>query len=84
MSQKQPFQRGLVVVWVIIAASVLLVWVVVVVVVVVVVLVLSVVFFIGRLGVMDYVPYQNVRADTDMRNSIAGEDESGGGDKPLT
>jgi uncharacterized protein YqfA (UPF0365 family) len=27
----------------------------------------------GNLGVMDYVKYQNVRADTDMRSSIAGD-----------
>ncbi len=27
----------------------------------------------GNLGVMDYVKYNNVQADTDMRNSIAGE-----------
>lgn len=31
----------------------------------------------GNLGVMDYVKYQNVNADTDMRRSIAGEDEGG-------
>ena len=30
----------------------------------------------GNLGVMDYVKYQNVRADTDMRKSIAGDDDS--------
>ena len=28
----------------------------------------------GNLGIMDYVKYQNVNADTDMRNSIAGEE----------
>ena len=28
----------------------------------------------GNLGIMDYVKYQNVNADTDMRSSIAGED----------
>ena len=31
----------------------------------------------GNLGVMDYVRYKNVEADTDMRRSIAGPDESG-------
>lgn len=35
----------------------------------------------GNLGVMDYVKYQNVNADTDMRRSIAGEDE--GTDNPI-
>jgi uncharacterized protein YqfA (UPF0365 family) len=35
----------------------------------------------GNLGVMDYVKYQNVNADTDMRRSIAGEDE--GADNPI-
>lgn len=30
----------------------------------------------GNLGVMDYVRYKNVEADTDMRRSIAGPDES--------
>ncbi len=33
----------------------------------------------GNLGVMDYVRYRNINADTTMRQSIAGE---GGGDKP--
>jgi uncharacterized protein YqfA (UPF0365 family) len=33
-------------------------------------------FRAGNLGVMDYVKYQNVRADTEMRQSIA--DDSGG------
>ena len=36
----------------------------------------------GNLGVMDYVRYQNVRADTDMRRSIAGDDE-GNSDNPI-
>lgn len=31
----------------------------------------------GNLGVMDYVKYQNVRADTEMRQSIADEEGSG-------
>ena len=30
----------------------------------------------GNLGVMDYIRYRNVQADTAMRSSIAGEDES--------
>ena len=34
----------------------------------------------GNLGVMDYVRYRNVQADTSMRNSIAGDDESGSGE----
>ncbi len=38
-------------------------------------------FRAGNLGVMDYVKYQNVRADTDMRSSIAGEE--GGSDNPI-
>lgn len=31
----------------------------------------------GNLGVMDYLKYRNVEADTDMRNAIAGPDEAG-------
>jgi len=31
----------------------------------------------GNLGVMDYVKYRNVEADTSMRKSIAGPDEGG-------
>ena len=31
----------------------------------------------GNLGVMDYVRYKNVEADTEMRRSIAGPDDSG-------
>ena len=34
----------------------------------------------GNLGVMDYIRYRNVQADTAMRNSIAGEDEAGSGE----
>ena len=34
----------------------------------------------GNLGVMDYVRYRNVQADTAMRSSIAGEDETGSGE----
>ena len=34
----------------------------------------------GNLGVMDYIRYRNVQADTAMRNSIAGEDESASGE----
>lgn len=30
-------------------------------------------FRTGNLGIMDYVRYRNVNADTDMRNAIAGE-----------
>jgi len=30
----------------------------------------------GNLGVMDYVKYNNVKADTDMRTSIAGSDST--------
>ena len=37
----------------------------------------------GNLGVMDYVKYQNVRSDTDMRNSIAGDPSSEGGEKTI-
>lgn len=33
----------------------------------------------GNLGVMDYVKYRNVLADTEMRESIAGDSASGGG-----
>ena len=32
----------------------------------------------GNLGIMDYYKMQNVQADTDMRNSIAGEDKTAG------
>jgi uncharacterized protein YqfA (UPF0365 family) len=35
----------------------------------------------GNLGVMDYVKYQNVRADTDMRKSIAEDDGSESGNR---
>ncbi len=35
-------------------------------------------FRAGNLGVMDFVRYRNMEADTDMRNAIAGPDESGG------
>ena len=31
----------------------------------------------GNLGIMDYVKYQNVKADTKMRDSIAGDDTEG-------
>ncbi len=34
----------------------------------------------GNLGVMDYVRYRNVQADTAMRNSIAGDDEGSSGE----
>lgn len=34
----------------------------------------------GNLGVMDYIRYRNVQADTAMRNSIAGDDETGSGE----
>ena len=34
----------------------------------------------GNLGVMDYVRYRNLQADTAMRSSIAGEDESSSGE----
>ena len=30
----------------------------------------------GQLGIMDYYKFQNIEADTDMRNSIAGSDEN--------
>lgn len=29
----------------------------------------------GHLGVMDYMRYRNIQADTEMRNAIAGPDE---------
>jgi uncharacterized protein YqfA (UPF0365 family) len=32
-------------------------------------------FRAGHLGVMDYQRYKNIEADTDMRNSIAGDSE---------
>jgi uncharacterized protein YqfA (UPF0365 family) len=35
-------------------------------------------FRAGNLGVMDYVKYRNVEADTSMRNAIAGPDNGGG------
>ena len=31
----------------------------------------------GNLGIMDFVKYQNVNADTKMRDSIAGNDDEG-------
>ncbi|BDS08048.1 UPF0365 protein [Oceaniferula spumae] len=34
-------------------------------------------FRAGNLGIMDYVKYQNVKADTKMRDSIAGDGEDG-------
>ncbi|MFH0946818.1 MAG: flotillin-like protein FloA [Planctomycetota bacterium] len=33
----------------------------------------------GRLGIMDYYRFKNIEADTDMRNSIASEDQNPGG-----
>ena len=30
----------------------------------------------GQLGIMDYYKFQNIEADTDMRNSIAGNDKT--------
>jgi uncharacterized protein YqfA (UPF0365 family) len=36
----------------------------------------------GNLGVMDYVRYRNIEADSDMRNAIAGPDD--GGTPPVT
>jgi uncharacterized protein YqfA (UPF0365 family) len=33
----------------------------------------------GNLGVMDYVKYRNIQADTEMRTAIAGPDAGGGG-----
>jgi uncharacterized protein YqfA (UPF0365 family) len=35
----------------------------------------------GNLGVMDYYRMRNIQADTDMRDSISGEDDSAGGDR---
>lgn len=35
----------------------------------------------GNLGIMDYYKFQNIEADTDMRNSIAGADKKGGSGK---
>lgn len=32
----------------------------------------------GNLGIMDYVRYGNINADTEMRRAIAGPDDSGG------
>ena len=37
-------------------------------------------FRAGNLGVMDYQRYRNVQADTSMRNTIAGQSESSGGE----
>ena len=37
-------------------------------------------FRAGNLGVMDYVRYRNVQADTDMRQAIAGPQKGGGSD----
>lgn len=34
-------------------------------------------FRAGNLGIMDYMRYKNIESDTDMRDAIAGEDESG-------
>ena len=42
-------------------------------------LAISEAFRSGNLGIMDYVRYQNVRADTQMRESIADDDGSDGG-----
>ncbi len=36
----------------------------------------------GNLGVMDYVKYRNIEADTDMRTAIAGPDDSGTSSAP--
>ena len=33
-------------------------------------------FISGNLGIMDYMKYKNIMADTSMRDSIAGEEES--------
>lgn len=35
----------------------------------------------GNLGVMDYYRMRNIQADTDMRDSISGEDDAAGGDR---
>ena len=35
----------------------------------------------GNLGVMDYYRMRNIQADTDMRDSISGEDDNAGGDR---
>ena len=43
-------------------------------------LAISEAFRSGHLGIMDYVRYQNVRADTQMRESIADDDGPGGND----
>jgi uncharacterized protein YqfA (UPF0365 family) len=40
-------------------------------------LAISEAFRSGNLGIMDYVRYQNVEADTQMRESIADEGSSG-------
>ena len=31
----------------------------------------------GNLGIMDYYKMQNIQADTDMRQAISGQDDSG-------
>lgn len=36
----------------------------------------------GHLGVMDFVRYRNVEADTEMRKAIAGTDEDAPGQPP--
>jgi uncharacterized protein YqfA (UPF0365 family) len=36
-------------------------------------------FRAGHLGVMDYMRYKNIQADTSMRRSIAGPDDGGSG-----
>ena len=37
----------------------------------------------GNLGVMDFVRYRNIEADTEMRTAIAGPDETGDGSGAL-
>ena len=46
-------------------------------------LAISEAFRSGNLGIMDYVRYQNVEADTQMRESIA-EDDGSGNDSPIS
>jgi uncharacterized protein YqfA (UPF0365 family) len=46
-------------------------------------LAISEAFRSGNLGVMDYVKYQNVNSDTDMRNSIAGDSDTDTGEKSI-
>ena len=46
-------------------------------------LAISEAFRSGNLGIMDYVRYQNVEADTQMRESIA-EDDASGNDSPIS